>query len=133
MLVALAASFNGCAAEPVEIPDELRGDPYCALIIGTYGYFESGDRLLIVDYEDGYVAGGCVCAEDDEDVFSGALDDEINAASLEECRRQAASQDFVSDECEEDYANREWLDLIVAAEGEYERLAPDGPDRCLGS
>ena len=131
LAVTLAASSTGCAADPTELPDELRGDPYCALIIGTHGYFEDGDRLLIVDYEDGHVAAGCICAEDEDEVFSGALDDEINAASLEECRRQAATQDFVSDECEDDYASGEWMDLIVKAEDDYAWLDPEL--RCFGS
>jgi hypothetical protein len=113
----------GCSDELVEIPEELRGDPYCALIIGTYGHYDDDNRWMIVNYATGFVAAGCICATA-SDIASGARDDELNDAALAECRAQAATKDFVWDECQIDYEAREWLDVIIRAEGDDAHIKP---------
>lgn len=120
----------GCRDDIVEIPHDLRGDPYCALVVGTWGHFADGSVWLIANYETESVAGGCVCATAEE-IESGARDDELNDAALAECKRQAATMDFAWDECEEDHATREWLDIIILADDTSDIPPPTGL-HCFG-
>ncbi len=123
-------AVSGCSEDDVEIPDELRGDPYCAVIVNSYGYFEDGTRLLIANYPRNAVAVSCVCSDLDE-ILSGARDQELNDLALEECQYWASTKDFVSNDCLEDYAAGEWLQLIVHAEGEDAGYKPADFD-CYG-
>lgn len=122
--------MSACSEDTVEVPDELRGEPYCALIIGTYGHYDDDRRWLIVNYATEFVAVGCVCATP-EDIESGARDDELNDAALAECEEQSATMDFAWDECQADHASREWLDVIISERSGDAHLIP--PDlRCIG-
>ena len=125
------SAVSGCSQDDVEIPDELRGDPYCALIIGSHGYFEDGSQMLIADYSIEAVAVACVCS-DSEEILSGARDQELNDLALEECQYWASTKDFVSDDCLADHASGEWLDIILLAEDEDAVYKPTDFD-CYGS
>lgn len=112
-IIALSlATALSCSDDTTEIPEELRGDPYCLYVTGSWGYFEDGSQLLIGNWNAGVVVGGCVCATEDE-IRSGVREDEMHDRALEQCELYASMQDFVSDECVEDYESGSWLGLVM--------------------
>ena len=131
--LAVCVAGIGCAEDTTQIPEELRGDPYCMLIVGTYGHLEDGSNELILDYEREIVAAGCVCSNP-ENIESGERDEELNEAAFAVCQDQAAARGFVSDECREHYESGQWTGSISRCDAGSDCAQVPSPDLgCIGS
>lgn len=133
-VVLLFAVLMSCGSDDVfEIPDEFRGDPFCALVVGTYGYFEDGSKRLVADWDENVAVGGCVCSTHEE-IATGVHDEELNEKALAACQAAAAELPYVSNECQAHYESGQWLEEIYPCEpgSDFEEVPP--PElRCTGS
>ena len=127
------AALTSCGGDEVfEIPDEFRGDPFCALVTGTYGYFEDGSKRLVADWDENVAVGGCVCSTHEE-IATGVHDEEINERALQACLSAAAELGYVSNECQEHYDAGQWLGNIrPCVEGGICEEVPPPELRCTG-
>ncbi|WP_106390183.1 hypothetical protein [Enhygromyxa salina] len=123
--------MSGCGDDDiVEIPEELRGEPWCMLIVGTWGHYDDGSSEMILNEATGSAAAGCLCASRD-DILAGTRHDELNGVALDICQDIAATKNFAWDECQEDHDSGYWLVAYVHAEGDDAHFKPAGL-QCYG-
>lgn len=113
LILGLVSGLTACTDDTVPGPEE--GAAACARGI-TRGYWNDGTRRGIGG--DRHV---CLCITEEEFESKSRLD-EINMLLLEDCRSQSAYYGFDWDDCDEDYASKEW----IGPEGEYVTW-PTGP------
>lgn len=82
------------------------------------GIFADGSKRTISDEETHHVGTACLCLTQREYEMQ-LRHDELNEMTLQECKRLAAQHDFVSDNCEEQYEQGDWLNNVYWAEGDF--------------
>lgn len=105
---AVALNAAGCANDTIELAE---GRPACVLILGTYGYYPDGSRLLVSDDDRNMVGSVCTCMTDEE--FEGAVyHDELNDDALELCHELSDRLGFAWDECRQNHESGLWRERI---------------------
>lgn len=91
----------------------------------TTGIFADGSKRAISDESISRAGTVCLCLTEREYEMQ-LRHDEMNGMALEECKRLASQHDFVSDNCDEQYEQGDWLNNVFWAEGEWENGKPSG-------
>ena len=101
VVLGLGPSLLGCIDDVVPIP-QVDESAACARGLSK-GYWNDGTHRVI-----GADRHVCLCITEDE-FESMSRVDELNQMLLEDCRDQSALYGFDWDDCDEDYAAKEWI------------------------
>jgi hypothetical protein len=130
ILASAVAAAASCGSDEVLIPDDLRGEPTCMWIIGTWGHFSDGGMRLIFEEANAQTAAACVCMTDADFEFKSRAD-ELNDMALGICEELTERYPFEWDECQQDHNEGEWLDMMFRSAGNWEH--PSGTALgCIG-
>ncbi|PRP95848.1 hypothetical protein ENSA5_37170 [Enhygromyxa salina] len=137
--LALIVALAGCADRTADFDDPAPTRVACVVITG-WGYWDNGDKHVIINEETGSSGTACLCLTDEE-VLSGARNEELNDLAFAECTRlvDLFSGGFDWDDCEENYLAGAWTSGLSFAEGDDHAWmnsggldCNDGADESLG-